>query len=169
MLLASLVQPSFGLIFWMTLSFLTVLFLMAKFAWKPILKGLKEREASIADALNEAKKAREEIAAMNARNEDLMREAREEREVLLKEARDVRDKEIATAKEKARTEAEAILTRAREEIRNEKNAALAELKLKVGELSVDIAERILKEKLANDDSQRALVENMLKDAEARLS
>ncbi|MCB0764711.1 MAG: F0F1 ATP synthase subunit B, partial [Flavobacteriales bacterium] len=94
MLLASLVEPSFGLIFWMTLSFLVVLFILAKFAWKPILNGLKEREASIADALDEARKAREEMAALNARNEDLMREAREEREVLLKEARDIRDKEI---------------------------------------------------------------------------
>ncbi|MCB0786762.1 MAG: F0F1 ATP synthase subunit B [Flavobacteriales bacterium] len=169
MLLASLVEPSFGLIFWMTLSFLAVLFILRKFAWKPILDGLKDRENSIADALNEAKKAREEIATMKAGNEALMREAREEREVLLKEARDIRDREIAGAKEKAKAEAEAILERAREEIRNEKNAALAELKLQVGELSVEIAEKILLEKLGNDAAQRALVDRMLKDAESRLS
>ena len=146
MLLASLVEPSFGLIFWMTLSFLAVLFILAKFAWKPILNGLKEREASIADSLNEAKKAREEIAAMNARNEDLMREARAERELMLKEARDIRDREISEAKAKAKAEADALLGRAREDIRNEKNAAIAEMKNEVAQLSILVAERILKEK-----------------------
>jgi F-type H+-transporting ATPase subunit b len=108
-----LIQFSFGLIFWMTVSFLAVLFILKKFAWKPILGVLSERERTIEDALSEAKKAREEIAAMNARNEDLMRQAREEREVLLKEARDIRDKEIGEAKAKAKAEAEALLSRAR--------------------------------------------------------
>ncbi|MBL7962845.1 MAG: F0F1 ATP synthase subunit B [Flavobacteriales bacterium] len=168
-MLLSLVEPSFGLIFWMTLSFLAVLFILAKFAWKPILNGLKEREASIADALNEARKAREEIAAMNARNEDLERAAREERELLLKEARDIRDREIAGAKEKAKAEAEAMLERARAEIRNEKSAAVADIKMLVGELSVEIAEKLLREKLTDDATQRALVDRMLKEAEARLS
>ena len=164
-----LIQFSFGLIFWMTVSFLAVLFILRKFAWKPILETLSERERGIEDALSEAKKAREEMAALNARNEDLNRAAREEREVLLKEARDIRDKEIAEAKEKAKAEAAAMIERARAEIRNEKNAALADIKMLVGELSVEIAEKLLREKLADDAAQRALVDRMLKEAEARLS
>ena len=124
MLLASLVEPAFGLIFWMTLSFGIVFFLLAKFAWKPILKALHEREQSIEDAIGEARKAREEVAAMKAGNEDLLKEARAERELMLKEARDIRDKEIADAKGRAKAEADAILARAREDIRNEKNAAI---------------------------------------------
>jgi F-type H+-transporting ATPase subunit b len=164
-----LIQFSFGLIFWMTVSFLAVLFILRKFAWKPILETLNERERGIEDALSEAKKAREEMAALNARNEDLNRAAREEREVLLKEARDIRDNEIAEAKEKAKAEAAAMIERARAEIRNEKNAAVADIKMLVGELSVEIAEKLLREKLADDAAQRALVDRMLKEAEARLS
>jgi len=169
MLLASLVEPSFGLIFWMTLSFLTVLFILRKFAWKPILDGLKEREASIADALNEAKKAREENAAMMAKNEDLMRAAREEREVLLKDARDIRDREIAQAKAKAKTEADALLSRARLEIQNEKNAAITEMKNQVAELSIMVAERILKDKLADNVAQQGLVDKVMAEADLRKS
>ena len=169
MLLASLVEPSFGLIFWMTLSFLTVLFILRKFAWKPILDGLKEREASIADALNEAKKAREENAAMMAKNEDLMRAAREEREVLLKDARDIRDREIAQAKAKAKTEADALLSRARLEIQNEKNAAITEMKNQVAELSILVAERILKDKLADSVAQQGLVDKVMAEADLRKS
>jgi len=164
-----LVKPEIGLVFWMTVSFLVVLFILRKFAWGPILKGLKDRETSIEDALNEAKKAREEIAAMNARNEDLMREAREEREVLLKEARDIRDKEIATAKERAKTEAEALLARARTDIQNEKNAAITEMKNQVAELSIQVAERILREKLADGTVQQTLVDKVMAEAELRKS
>ncbi len=168
-MLLSLVEPSFGLIFWMTLSFLVVLFILAKFAWKPILNGLKEREASIADALNEARKAREENAHMMARNEDLMRQAREERELLLKEARDIRDKEIAEAKAKAKTEADALLARARADIHNEKNAAITEMKNQVAELSILVAERILKEKLDQSVAQQGLVDKVMAEAELRKS
>lgn len=160
-----LIDFSFGLIFWMTVSFLTVLYILGKFAWKPILNMLGERERTIEDALNEAKKAREEIAAMNASNQDLMREAREEREVLLKEARDIRDHEIATAKERARAEGDAMLARAREDIRNEKHAAIAEMKNEVAHLSIMVAERILKEKLGDPAAQKALVDKVMADAE----
>lgn len=160
-----LIDFSFGLIFWMTVSFLTVLYILGKFAWKPILAMLGERERTIEDALNEAKKAREVIAAMNASNQDLMREAREEREVLLKEARDIRDHEIATAKERARTEGDAMLARAREDIRNEKHAAIAEMKNEVAHLSIMVAERILKEKLGDPAAQKALVDKVMAEAE----
>jgi F-type H+-transporting ATPase subunit b len=164
-----LVEVNYGLIFWMAVSFLIVLFILKKFAWGPILGALSERERSIEDALNEAKKAREEIAAMNARNADLMREAREEREVLLKEARDIRDREIATAKEKAKAEAEALLARARADIQNEKNAAITEMKNQLAELSIQVAEVILKEKLADPRAQQGLVDKVMAEAELRKS
>jgi F-type H+-transporting ATPase subunit b len=164
-----LIEPSFGLIFWMTVSFLAVLFILKKFAWGPILGALNERERSIDDALNEARKAREEIAAMSSRNEELMREAREEREVLLREAREIRDREIATARARAKTEADAILARAREDIRNEKNAAITEMKNQVAELSIMVAEQILKEKLSTNAAQQALVEKVMNEADMRQS
>lgn len=164
-----LIEFSYGLIFWMTVSFLTVLFILGKFAWKPILKGLKDRETSIADALNEAKKAREEMSALNARNEELMRAAREEREVMLKEARDIRDKEIAEAKSKAKAEADALLSRARTDIQNEKNAAITEMKNQVAELSILVAERILKEKLESSAAQQTLVDKVMAEADLRKS
>jgi F-type H+-transporting ATPase subunit b len=164
-----LIEFSYGLIFWMTVSFLAVLFILRKFAWKPILGALSEREQTIEDALNEAKKAREEIAAMNARNADLMREAREEREVLLKEARDIRDKEIAEAKSRAKVEADAMLTRARADIQNEKNAAIVEMKNQLAELSIQVAEVILKEKLADPRAQQGLVDKVMAEAELRKS
>lgn len=169
MFLASLVEPAFGLIFWMTLSFGIVFFLLAKFAWKPILKALHDRERSIDDAIGEAKKAREEVAAMMASNEDLLREARSERELMLKEARDIRDKEIADAKSRAKAEGDALLARARVDIHNEKNAAITEMKNQVAELSIMIAERILREKLGDAAAQQALVEKVMKDGDMRLS
>lgn len=164
-----LIEFSYGLIFWMTVSFLAVLFILGKFAWKPILKGLKDRETSIADALNEAKKAREEMSALNAKNEELMRAAREEREVMLKEARDIRDKEIAEAKSKAKAEADTLLSRARTDIQNEKNAAITEMKNQVAELSILVAERILKEKLESSAAQQALVDKVMAEADLRKS
>jgi F-type H+-transporting ATPase subunit b len=164
-----LIEFSYGLIFWMTVSFLTVLFVLAKFAWKPILKGLRDRETSIADALNEAKRAREEMASLSAKNEELMRAAREEREVLLKEARDIRDKEIAEAKGKAKGEADALLARARTDIQNEKNAAIVEMKNQVAELSILVAERILRDKLDSSAAQQSLVDKVMAEAETRKS
>ncbi len=169
MLLASLVEPAFGLIFWMTLSFGVAFFLLAKFAWKPILNALHERERSIEDAIGEARKAREEVAAMKAGNEELLQQARNERDQLLKEAREIRDREIAGAKDRAKAEADAILARAREDMRNEKNAAITEMKNLVGELSIEVAERILREKLSDKAAQEALLEKVLKESDLRRS
>lgn len=169
MLLASLVEPAFGLIFWMTISFGIVFFLLAKFAWKPILSSLRERERTIEDALSEARKAREEIARMNASNEALMNQAREEREVLLKEARDIRDREIAEAKSRAKNEADALMARARLDIQNEKNAAITEMKNQVASLSLQVAETILRERLSGDVAQQVLVDKVMKDADLRQS
>lgn len=169
MLLASLVEPAFGLLFWMTISFGIVFFLLAKFAWKPILSSLRERERTIEDALSEARKAREEIARMNASNEALMNQAREEREVLLKEARDIRDREIAEAKTRAKTEADALMSRARIDIQNEKNAAITEMKNQVASLSLQVAETILRERLSGDVAQQVLVDKVMKDADLHQS
>ena len=152
-----LVTPAIGLLFWMCLSFGIVVWLLAKYAWKPILKSVSDRERSIEDALNEAKKMRSEMASMSADNEALMRQAREDREVLLKEARDIRDKEIAEAKGRAKAEGDALLARTREDIRNEKMAAITEMKNQVAELSIQVAERILREKLGDAAAQKALV------------
>lgn len=159
-----LVTPEIGLLFWMCLSFGIVVFLLAKYAWKPILNAVKERETSIDNALNEAKQARAEIAQMTAGNEDLMRQARTEREAMLKEARDIRDKEISEAKTRAKTEADALLARARQDIHTEKNAAITEMKNQVGKLSILVAERILREKLHDQSAQQELVDKVLKES-----
>jgi F-type H+-transporting ATPase subunit b len=168
-MLLSLVQPAFGLVFWMTLTFLTVLFLLAKFAWKPILKSLHEREKGIEDALSESKRMREEMSKLQASNEEMMRQARAERDALLKEARDIRDKEISEAKAKAKAEADAMLGRAREDIRNEKNAAIVELRNQVADLSVLVAERILREKLGDATAQKTLVDKVMSEVDLRKS
>ena len=164
-----LVTPPIGLLFWMCLSFGIVVWLLAKYAWKPILSSVSQRERSIEDALNEAKKMRDDMAKMSASNEEIMRQARAERETLLKDARDIRDKEISEAKTKAKAEADAMLGRAREDIRNEKNAAITEMKNQVAELSVTVAEIILREKLGSEAAQHALVDKVMKDADLRKS
>jgi F-type H+-transporting ATPase subunit b len=158
-----LIKPAFGLIFWMSLSFLTLLFILKKFAWKPILDMLHERENNIAEALNTAKKAREEMATLKADNERLINEARLERDKMLREARDTKDAIIAEAKGKAQQEANKILNQTRETIQTEKNAALTELKNQVASMSVEIAEKILRAELSNDEKQKSLMQNMLKE------
>ena len=158
-----LIQPEIGLIFWMTVSFLIVMFLLKKFAWKPILKALSEREDNIEEALNTAKKAKEEMIALKSDNERLLNEARAERDKMLKEARDTKDAIIAEAKGKAQAEANKIMASAREAINNEKMAAITELKNQVAKMSIEIAEKILRHELSHDEKQKALVENLLRD------
>lgn len=158
-----LVKPDFGLVFWMSLSFLIVVFLMRKFAWGPILSSLKERETTISEALNSAKRAKEEVANLKAENERILQEARNERDKILKEARDAKDQIVAEAKSRAQSEGDRMITMARESIRNEKNAAITEMKNQVASLSVEIAEKVIRQQLANDDKQKALVQDLLKD------
>ncbi|MBK7681550.1 MAG: F0F1 ATP synthase subunit B [Bacteroidia bacterium] len=158
-----LVKPEFGLIFWMSISFLIVVFLMRKFAWGPILSSLKERETSISDALNAAKKAKEEVANMTAENERILQEARNERDVLLREARETKDQIINESRAKAQVEGDRLITLAREAITNEKMAAITDLKNQVAYLSIEIAEKMIRQKLSNDEQQKALVQEMLKD------
>lgn len=158
-----LVQPEYGLMFWMLLVFLIVLFLLKKYAWGPILKMIKDRETLIEDSLNRAAKAKEEIKDLQQANEKLLNEARAERDTMLKEARETRESMINEAKNKAKTEADRMIQIAREQIQNEKMAAITELKNQVASLSIDIAEKILKENLSKDENQKTLVNNYIKD------
>lgn len=158
-----LVRPEFGLIFWMCISFGLILLILKKFAWKPILNMLHEREASIQDALDAAEKAKEEMKALQSSNEKILADARSERDQLLKDAREIREKMIADAKGIASKEGERMLTIARENIQNEKMAAITELKNQVATLSIEIAEKILKSELSSDEKQKSLVNTLLKD------
>lgn len=158
-----LVKPEFGLIFWMVVSFGLIMLILKKFAWKPILNMLHEREASIQEALDSAEKAKEEMKALQSNNEKILADARNERDQLLKDAREIREKMIADAKGIATKEGERMLTMARENIQNEKMAAITELKNQVATLSIEIAEKILKSELSSDEKQKSLVNTLLKD------
>ncbi len=158
-----LVKPAFGLVFWMIISFSIIVFLLKKFAWGPILNSLTERENTISDALNTAQKAKEEMLALKAGNEKLLQEARNERDTLLKEAREAKEAIINEAKTKATESADKILASARENITNEKMAAITELKNYVANLSIEIAEKVLKQELADPNKQKELVQTLLKD------
>jgi len=158
-----LVKPEFGLIFWMVISFGLIMLILRKFAWKPILNMLHERETSIQDALDSAEKAKEEMKTLQSSNEKILADARNERDQLLKDAREIREKMIADAKGIATKEGERMLTIARENIQNEKMAAITELKNQVATLSIEIAEKILKSELSSDEKQKSLVNTLLKD------
>jgi len=147
----------------MGLSFLIVFALLRKFAWGPILEGLRSREEGIASALDAAKEAKEEMARLQASNQDLLKEARAERDAMLKEAKEIREKTIASAEQDAKVKADAILAKATAEIQNEKNAAMADLKNQVATLSLDIAEKVLRSKLSDDSAQKTLVDDLVKD------
>ncbi len=159
-----LVTPDFGLVIWMTLTFLTVLFLLSKFAWKPILKMINEREKTIEDALLSAEKAKQEMAKLTANNELLIKEAQAERDALLKMARDTKDQIISEAREKASKEAERLIEVARESINNERQKAITELKNQVATLSLDVAEKLIRKELSSNDKQRELAESLIADA-----
>jgi len=152
-----------GLFFMQIVILIILLFLMAKFAWKPILKSLDERESGIEDALAAAENARKEMQNLQADNAKLVKEARAEREAMMKEAREISDKMIATAKEEAKEVTSALIEKAQASIQQEKQSALAELKKNVAELSIGIAESVIKKELSNKEDQLALVEGILKE------
>lgn len=154
---------SIGLFFWQTVLFVGLIFLLRKFAWKPILNAVNEREEKIQGALKAAEEAEKKMQALNNQSEALLKQAREERDQILKEAREAREAIISEAKGKASAEADKIIAQARETINNEKLAAITELKNQVAVLSIEIAEKILKEQLNNDDKQKAIVDNLLKE------
>ena len=155
---------SFGLFFWQLLIFIFLVLLLRKFAWKPILDTVNERESSIKDAMSEADKARNEMAAIQESNQKVLKEARSEREALLKDARDTGAEIVAQAKTDAKTEANKIISQAQEAIQNEKRAAVNELKNQVAKISLEIAEKVIDTELANKDKQAQLVDKLLKDS-----
>jgi len=158
-----LLTPSIGLLFWTSIIFIVLLVVLGKFAWKPIITALSEREQSIENALQAAEKAKLEMQELSANNEKMLAEARLERDNMLKEARDAKDAIIAEAKSKASAEAEKLLVAAREAINNEKLAAITELKNQVAGMSIEIAEKIIRHELSNDEKQKSLVNNLLKE------
>jgi len=154
---------SIGLFFWQTIIFILLIFLLKKFAWKPILDAVNEREEGIKNALLSAEKAKEEMASLQSDNEQTLKKARSERDLLLKEAREIKQQIIDESKNEAKSEAKKIISQAQETIQNEKNAAIVDLKNQVASLSIDIAEKVLKEKLSNDQSQMNLVKDLVKE------
>lgn len=154
---------SIGLFFWQTVIFIFLILLLKKFAWKPILDAVNEREEGIKNALLSAEKAKEEMASLQSDNEEIFKKARSERDSLLKEAREIKQQLIDEAKSEAKNEAKKIISQAQETIQNEKNSAIVDLKNQVAGLSIDIAEKVLKEKLSNDKAQMQLVKELVKD------
>jgi F-type H+-transporting ATPase subunit b len=154
---------SIGLFFWQTIIFILLIFLLKKFAWKPILDAVNEREEGIKNALLSAEKAKEEMASLQSDNEQTLKKARSERDLLLKEAREIKQQIIDEAKNEAKSDAKKIISQAQETIQNEKNAAIVDLKNQVAGLSIDIAEKVLKEKLSDDKTQMKLVKDLVKE------
>ena len=143
--------------------FLLFFLILAKYAWKPILKGLRDREEGIENSLSEAKRAREEMANLKSENEQLLKEARKERDLMIKEAGQMRDQIIAEARQKAQGETAKEMDKAKQQIDAEKKAALAEIKTTAGSLAVEVAEKLLRKQLDNRDEQRQLAEKMIAD------
>lgn len=154
---------SYGLFIWQVLVFVLLIFLLRKFAWKPILDAVNEREESIEGALKSAEKAREEMKSLQANNEAVLKEAREERERILKEAREMKNKMIAEAKDAAAAEADKTIASAKAAIEAEKTAAIAELKNQAASLSIDVAEKILGQELSAENKQTAMIGQIIED------
>ena len=157
----SLTTPAIGTVVWTTLIFCLFFFLLAKFAWKPILSAIKARDEMIKGSLEAAEKAREEMAKLQSNNEEILRKAREDREAILSEAKEIKEKIIVEAKEKANIEAQKSVTQARQQIQAEKTAAINDIKKQVAELSVAIAEKILKKELDNKGEQEKIIDTLI--------
>ena len=158
-----LVSPDPGLFIWSTVAFLILFFLLSKFAWKPIVKALDERERSIEDALTKAEMAKAEMAKLISENEDLLKEARLERDSILKQPKELKDQIITDAKDLAKIEGTKLIELAKHEITNQKLAAMAEMKNQVSSLSLEIAEKVLRKQFEDQDKQQALVNDLLKE------
>jgi len=158
-----LLNPNVGLVFWMMISFLVLLVILRRFAWKPILGSIRKREESINNALNAAAEAEKRLGTLKAENEALLAQARKERDEILKEAREARERMISEAKSTAQQEADRLLVIARESIQNEKMRAITELRNQVATLSIEIAEKILKERMSDEGRQKEVMENILKE------
>ena len=162
-----MLQVSYGTMFWMTLAFLVVLFILKKYAWKPILKALKDREDHIEESLQLADKVKKEMKELQSSNEKLLVDARTERDNLLKEARETKNTIVSEAKGIAGEEADKMIAAARLAIQNEKMMALTELKNEVGKLSLEIAEKVIRHELSDSKSQNELVEKLLNEVKLK--
>lgn len=156
-------RPGIGLLFWTFVIFALFWFLVGRFAFRPIKDGLKKRSEDIQSALDEARKAKEEMAQLNSDNQRLLNEAREERAKMLREAKTTGDKLIAEARDKAKAEAQKIITDARQEIENQKNKALVEVKNQVGQMSIDIAEKLIRQQMGQTQEQKVLVDKLVNE------
>ena len=154
---------SFGLFIWQVVIFVGLIFLLKKFAWKPILDAVNEREEGIKNALESAENARKEMQNLQADNQRILQEARAERDSMLKDAREMKEKMVADAKSEAQAQGQKMIEQAKAAIESEKNAAMADLKSQVATLSLSIAEKILKDELSNKESQTKLVDQLLGD------
>jgi F-type H+-transporting ATPase subunit b len=155
-----LLTPGFGLIIWTLLAFLIVFFILKKFAWKPILSSLKEREDGIADAISTADRVKAEMAQLKNENEALLVKAREERAAMVKEAKETADSMIANAKEKAKSEYDRIVSEAQQAIQQQKNAALTDVKNQVGNLVIEVAEKVLRRELSAKAEQEKYIKDL---------
>ena len=158
-----LVTPAIGLMFWTVVIFILLLVILKKFAWKPILKAVDDRNNSITEALSSAEKAKAEMEELSANNEKILQEARIERDSIIKEARAIKENTISEAKNKASIEAEKIILSAKEQISNEKMKAMTELKNEIADISIQMAEKIIKSELKDSESQKKLIEETLKN------
>ena len=159
-----LITPGFGLVFWTAITFIFLLLILGKFAWTPILGAVSEREEGIKEALASAENARKEMENLSADNDRILKEARSERQAMLKEARELKNNMIETAKTEAKEEANKLVVQAQAAIAAEKKAAISDLKSVVAELSISIAETVVREELADKAKQEKLVESMLENA-----
>jgi F-type H+-transporting ATPase subunit b len=155
-----LVLPDIGLVFWNTVAFLGLLVVLGKFAWKPMLKAISDREKGIEDSLAKADKMKADLSAMQNENEALLAKAREERATLIKEAKEASEKMVAEAKDKAKSEYERIVADAQVAINQQKNAALTEVKNQVGSLVVEVAEKVLRRELTNKAEQETYIKQL---------
>ena len=160
-----LISPDFGLIFWMTIAFLIVFFILVKFAFPVIGKTLKNREEKITEALEIAERTHEEMKNLQAKNEELLQQAREEREEMLNEARQYRDKIIEEAKVKAKEETDRLVESAKETIENERKAAMTDIKNEIANISIKVAEKILEKELSSDEAQMDYINRIIKEAD----
>jgi len=158
-----LVTPGIGLLFWMLVSFSLVLFVLGKYAWKPIMKGIHQREDTIEKALEAANEAKKEMLKLKAGNEQLLRDAKDERDALMRDARKLKEAILEEAREKANQEADRIIENARENIQFEKMAAINELKNQIASISIEIAEKLIGKELENKEQQQQLTEKLLNE------
>ena len=164
-----LVSPGMGLIFWMLVSFGLLMFVTFKYIWPAILGGLKEREEEIANSLEEAKNAREEMKALQSNNEALIKEAAEQRDGILKDAKAIKEEILSAAKNQATVEGQRLVEEAKKRIEQEKMAAITELKNEVAELSIKIAEKLIKTELESENKNKALMDKLIKEADKQLN